>query len=196
MSVSSEKGKSLEEHIAKTLRKKLGARVQRDKRSGAGSHQKMDLTDWHMDTPFDIEAKNHKTIAIKKWMRQTKAGTSPGRIPTLVFDADDDVLACIPFDDLVNLAVQIRDLTAEIDDLRSPIPASRLTYLGDQNDHGSKELVVVPNPSNALSELTKRIAISGVATCRNGHIVSPGSNRCLDKHCAFSSTYKKPKVKK
>ncbi|WEX02758.1 hypothetical protein [Rhodococcus sp. RCBS9] len=155
----------------------------------------MDLNNFYGDIPFDIEAKNHKTIAIKDRMRQAKAGASLNRIPTVVFNADDDVLACIPFDDLVNLAVQIRDLTAEIDDLRSPIPASRLTYLGDQNDNGNKELVVEPNPSNALSELTKRIAISGVATCRNGHIVSPGSNRCLDKHCAFSSTYKKPKVK-
>jgi|GEM_PF-5270024 len=175
MSVSSEKGKSLEEHIAKTLRKQLGARVQRDKRSGAGSHQKMDLTDWHMDTPFDIEAKNHKTIAVKKWMRQTKAGTSPGRIPTLVFDADDDVLACIPFDDLVNLAVQIRDLTAEIADLRTPTVLS----VGE----AVEKAVAIKQPT-------------GVSTCRNGHITSPGSNKCLDKHCAFSSTHKKPKVKK
>ncbi|BAH33182.1 putative PDDEXK endonuclease [Rhodococcus erythropolis] len=175
MSVSSEKGKSLEEHIAKTLRKKLGARVQRDKRSGAGSHQKMDLTDYFQDTPFDIEAKNHKTIAIKKWMRQTKAGTSPGRIPTLVFDVDDDVLACIPFDDLVNLSVQIRDLTAEIADLRTPTVLS----VGE----AVEKAVAIKQPT-------------GVSTCRNGHITSPGSNKCLDKHCAFSSTYKRPKVKK
>ena len=37
MSVSSDKGVSLENHIAKTLQKKLGARVTRDKRSGAGT---------------------------------------------------------------------------------------------------------------------------------------------------------------
>jgi len=175
MSVSSEKGKSLEEHIAKTLRKKLGARVQRDKRSGAGSHQKMDLTDWHMDTPFDIEAKNHKTIAIKDWMRQAKAGASLNRIPTVVFNADDDVLACIPFDDLVNLAVQIQDLTAEITDLRTPTVLS----VGE----AVEKAVAIKQPT-------------GVSTCRNGHITSPGSNKCLDKHCAFSSTYKKLKVKK
>lgn len=33
MSVSSEKGKSLENEVAKILKKKLGARVSRDKRS-------------------------------------------------------------------------------------------------------------------------------------------------------------------
>ncbi|MDV7992107.1 hypothetical protein [Rhodococcus sp. IEGM 1374] len=120
MSVSSDKGVSLENHIAKTLQKKLGARVTRDKRSGAGSHQKMDLNDYFQDTPFDIEAKNHKTVAIKEWMRQAKAGASMNRVPTVVFNADDDILACLPFDALVDLAVQIRDLTAELKDLRTP----------------------------------------------------------------------------
>lgn len=175
MSTSSEKGVDLEKYIAKTLQKKLGARVTRDKRSGAGSHQKMDLTDFYQDTPFDIEAKNHKTVAVKDWMRQAKAGASLSRIPTVVFQADDDVLACVPFDDLVDLAVQIRDLRAEITDLRTPLVL----------------------PIEAAVE--KAVAVkqsSGVSTCWNGHIVSPGSSKCLDKHCQYSSTYKKPKVKK
>lgn len=175
MSATSDKGVSLENHIAKTLQKKLGARVSRDKRGGAGSHQKMDINDFYQDTPFDIEAKNHKAIAVKDWMRQAKAGASLNRIPTVVFNADDDVLACLPFDALVDLAVQIRDLTAELKDLRTP--------------------VVLP----VEEAVQKAVAIkqaTGLKTCRNGHIVSPGSNRCLDKHCPYSSTYKKPKIKK
>ncbi|CAH0189696.1 putative PDDEXK endonuclease [Rhodococcoides fascians] len=175
MSTSSDKGVSLENRIAKTLQKTLGARVTRDKRSGAGSHQKMDLNDYFQDTPFDIEAKNHKTVSIKEWMRQAKAGASMSRVPTVVFAADDDILACLPFDALVDLAVQIRDLTAELKDLRTP--------------------TVLP----VEEAVDKAVAIkqsSGISTCRNGHIVSPGSNKCLDKHCPYSSTYKKPKIKK
>lgn len=175
MSTSSDKGVSLENFIAKTLRRKLGARVARDRRSGAGSHQKLDITDYYQDTPFDIEAKNHKTVAIKDWMRQAKAGASLNRIPTVVFKADDDVLACLPFDALVDLAVQIRDLTGELEDLRTP--------------------VVLP-VEEAVEKAVAKKQTSGVSTCRNGHIVSPGSNKCLDKRCPYSSTYKKPKVKK
>jgi hypothetical protein len=175
VSVASEKGVDLEKYIAKTLQKKLGARVTRDKRSGAGSHQKMDISDYYQETPFDIEAKNHKSIAVKEWMRQAKAGSSLSRIPTVVFQADDDVLACVPFDDLVDLAVQIRDLRAELADLRTP--------------------TVLP----VEAAVDKAVAIkrsSGVSTCPNGHIVPDGQHKCLDKHCKYSSTYKKPKVKK
>ncbi|MEA9985676.1 hypothetical protein [Subtercola sp. RTI3] len=175
MSESSDKGVSLENYIEKTLRKKLGARVQRDKRSGAGSHQKMDINDYFQETPFDIEAKNHKTVAIKEWMRQAKAGASLNRIPTVVFQTDDGVLACLPFDDLVDLAVQIKDLTAELNDLRTPV------VLGAQ-EAVEKAVAIKSN--------------SGVSMCRNGHIVSPGSNHCLTKGCPYSSGYKPKKVKK
>ena len=173
MSVSSEKGKDLEKRIAGLLKKKLGARVVRDGRSGAGSHQKMDILDYFRETPFDIEAKNHKAISIKEWMRQAKAGASLGRIPTVVFQADEDVLACVPFDDLVNLAVEIKQLQDEIADLRRPV------VLG------------------AAHAVEKAVSLKSgdVRTCRNGHIVSPGSNKCLDKKCQYSSTYKAKKVK-
>lgn len=175
MSESSDKGRDLEKFIAKTLQKKLGARVSRDGRSGAGSHQKMDILDWYQDVPFDIEAKNHKSIAIREWMRQAKAGASLSRIPTVVFKTEDDVLACLPFESLVDLAVQIKDLTAELADLKAPIALA------------AEAAVDTSAPINKSD---------GVYACRNGHIVSPGSNKCLDKHCQYSSTYKKPKVKK
>lgn len=173
MSVSSEKGKELEKRIATLLKKKLGARVVRDGRSGAGSHQKMDILDYYRETPFDIEAKNHKTIAIKEWMRQAKAGAGLGRIPTVVFQADDDVLACVPFDHLVNLAVEIKQLEGVIADLHRPVVL------------------------DAAQAVEKAVSLKSgdVRTCRNGHIVSPGSNKCLDKKCPYSSTYKPKKSK-
>ncbi|MFI2837590.1 hypothetical protein [Mycolicibacterium sp. PDY-3] len=175
MSESSEKGVSLENHVAKTLRKKLGARVERDKRSGAGSHRKMDISDFYQDTPFDIEAKNHKTIAVKEWMRQAKAGSSLGRIPTVVFNADDDVLACLPFDALVDMAAEIQQLKAEITDLRTPI---------------------VLTPDQAIEKVSETKRIAGAQTCPSGHLVAPGTKKCLDKHCKFSSSYNRKKAAK
>lgn len=170
MSESSDKGKSLEKYVAKTLRKKLGARVQRDGRSGAGSHQKMDVVDYYQDTPFDIEVKNHKTISIKEWMRQAKAGSSPSRIPTVVFNADDDVLACVPFEALVDLVVESNQLRDEIKVLRTPIEKS-------------------------VAKAVEKKSSTGASTCRNGHLVSPGSARCLMKGCPYSSSYKPKKSK-
>lgn len=170
MSESSDKGKSLEKYVAKTLRKKLGARVQRDGRSGAGSHQKMDVIDYYQDTPFDIEVKNHKTISIKEWMRQAKAGSSPSRIPTVVFNADGDVLACVPFEALVDLVAESNQLRDEIEVLRTPIEKS-------------------------VAKAVEKKSSTGASTCRNGHLVSPGSTRCLMKGCPYSSSYKPKKSK-
>jgi len=175
VSESSDKGVALEDYIAKTLRRKLGARVSRDKRSGAGSHQKLDINDFFMETPFDIEAKNQKKIAVLDWMRQAKSGASLSRIPTVVFQGDDDVLACIPFENLVDMAVEIRDLKAEIADLRRPI---------------------VLSVDEAVDKAVSLKMSAGVSECRNGHIVSPGSAKCLAKGCQYSSSYKAKKVKK
>lgn len=175
MSESSDKGVSLENHIAKVLRKKLGARVERDKRSGAGSHRKMDISDYFQETPFDIEAKNHKTISIKEWMRQAKAGASIGRIPTVVFKADGDVLACLPFEELVDMATEIKQLQEELTILRTP---------------------VVLTPDQAVGKVTAVKLAAGVSTCPVGHIVAPGTKKCLDKHCKFSSSYNLKKAKK
>lgn len=171
MSESSKKGKDLENYIAKTLRKKLSARVVRDGRSGAGSHQKMDIKDWFQEIPFDIEAKNHKSVAIKDWMRQAKAGASVGRVPTVVFQADEDVLACLPFDALVDLAAEVQQLRAEVAELRKPVELEK-----------------------SLTKTVERRQSEGAKACRNGHIVSPGSQRCLTKGCQYSSSYK-PKKK-
>lgn len=172
MSESSKKGKTLENYIAKTLRKKLGARVQRDGRSGAGTHQKMDINDYYQETPFDIEAKNHKVVSIKEWMRQAKAGASPSRIPTVVFQADDDVLACVPFESLVDLAAEVQQLREEIRMLRAPVQAEQ-----------------------AVAGVVATKTAQGVKTCRNGHLTSPGSDKCLSKGCPYSTSYKPRKSK-
>lgn len=174
MSEPSKKGKELENHIAKTLRKKLGARVVRDRRSGAGSHQKMDLQDYYRDTPFDIEAKNHKTIAIKAWMRQAMAGAGLGRIPAVVFRSDEDVFACLSFDNLVDLQAEIQQLRGELELLKQPMSS------------------VDDWPGNLEHTVAKK-KDAGYRTCRNRHLVSPGSKKCLMKGCPFSSSFKAKK---
>ena len=172
MSTSSEKGKQLENYVAKLLRKKLGARVERDKRSGAGSHQKMDISNFYGDIPLSIEVKNHKTIAIREWWKQAKSGSSIREIPTVVFQADDDVLAVLKFDDLVNFISEIQTDEAMITMLRKPIEVS------------------------GLDRAVASTAEKGMKSCRNSHLLSEGMTQCFSKGCPYSAGYRAKKVKK
>ncbi|MFJ6416520.1 hypothetical protein [Paeniglutamicibacter sp. NPDC091659] len=178
MSVSSEKGKKLENEVAKLMQKKLGARVSRDKRSGAGSHQKMDISDYYQDTPLDLEVKNHKTIKIKEWWRQVVGGASFSRIPTVVFRADDEVLATLRFSDLVDLIAETQQHRVEIKKLRAPIVKI-----------GSGEIV---DPD----KITPSESRSSWRECRGGNIISPGEKKCLVKNCQYCSNKKVKKEKK
>jgi hypothetical protein len=175
VSESSDKGVWLEDYIVTVLKQKLGARVQRDGKSGAGSHQKMDINDYFRDTPLDIEAKNQAVIAIKKWFSQARAGASMGRMPTIVFKADEEVLACLRFTDLADLLATSQQNAAEVKRLREPVP-------------------VLPGVVT-LSGKPLTVKSSGITVCRGGFIVSPGSNKCLQKGCPFCSN-KKVKAKK
>lgn len=178
MSVSSEKGVSLESRVAKLLQKKLGARVTRDKRSGAGSHQKMDLNDYFQDTPLDIECKNHKVIKIREWWKQTTSGASYNRMPALVFQADDEVLATVRFSDLVDLIAEARQNQTEIKRLKEPV---LMTAAG-----------VVVDPAH-IKPGTSRLTWS---ECRGKNMVSPGEKKCLVKSCQYCSNKKVKKAKK
>ena len=119
MSESSKRGKTLELQVAAILRKKLGARVMRDKQSGAGIN-KQDIRDYFQELPFSIECKDQETIQIKSWMRQAIDAASFHQVPTLVFRMDEEIIAAVRFADLVDLSVEIADLRAELDDLRKP----------------------------------------------------------------------------
>lgn len=172
MSESSEKGKNLENDVAKLLHKKLGAQVSRDKRSGAGSHQKMDIADWFKDVPLDIEVKNHKIIKLPEWMRQAKAGASVGQIPTVVFALDGEMMAALQFPAVVDMMAEIKQLRAEVASLRAPVVPAGL-------------------PEVAADKVAR-----GALSCRNGHLLSPGATKCLAKGCVYSSSYKAKKEKK
>lgn len=172
MSESSIKGKTLENYIAKTLQKKLGARVKRDGKSGGGSHQKMDISDYYQDTPLDIEAKNHKTIKLGEFWDQTVSGSSMGRIPTLVVQLKDEQLAVLRFEDLVNFLAEIQEAKATIADLRRPL-------VSEEN-----------------KVLTIDISNKAIRSCRNGHLIGLGQTHCLAKGCPYSAGYRAKKIKK
>jgi hypothetical protein len=170
LSESSEKGKDLEKQIASILRKKLGARVERDKRSGAGWN-KSDISDWYREIPLFIEAKNQKTIKIKEFFKQAEQGASIGQAPTVVFNVDDEeLLACLRFEDLVNFLVEIRDYKDEIESLREPI------IVGVDIAKGKDKTVQT-------------------STCRNGHL-SDEYGYCQILDCKFSRGYRASKKKK
>src|SRR3954467_8644600 len=154
MSLASTKGKHLELEVAGILRKKLGARVTRDKQSGAGV-SKQDIRDYYSDLPFSIECKDQETVQIKSWMRQAIDATSFHQVPTLVFRMDEEIIAAVRFSDLVDLAVEIADLRAELDDLRQPVVAT----------HGNVPALVI---RDVVKAVTKKKAVDAVRTDANG----------------------------
>jgi hypothetical protein len=67
-----------------------------------------------------MEIKDQETIKLKEWMRQTIGNASYSRIATLVLRMDEEIIAAVKFEDLLNMAVELRDARAELADLRRP----------------------------------------------------------------------------
>lgn len=187
MSDASKRGRSFEQEVAAILRKKLGARVMRDSRSGAGSHHKTDIKDYFQDLPFDIECKDQENIKVKEWMRQAIDASSFSRIPTLVFRMDEEIIAGVRFTDLVNLALEIADLRAEVDDLRKPIEKPFVPPKADS--------LIDSKLGTDLHEATASKIDRGAKECRGGHIADDWGY-CMQLTCKYSRGYKPPKVKK
>src|SRR4051812_27825271 len=179
MSEASKKGESLEKRVAKVLREKLRVRVHRDSRSGAGVVNKSDINDWYRETRLAIEAKAHKTLAIKAWFRQADAAASSGQIPTVAFQCDEEILACLRFTDLVDLVAEIKQLEAQVEDLRQPAGAT-------------VHVDPVQAVRNLVSAATEGKVDHGARTCRNGHIADE-YGYCQDKKCKYRRGYRAPK---
>ena len=184
MSDAFDRGRDTEREVAAVLRKKLGAHVERDRRSGAGIN-KADISDYYGEIPLFIECKDQETLKVKEWMRQTIDGASFNQAPTLVFRMDTELLACMRFVDLVNFLTELADMRAEIADLRQPAinfvpPAPNKVLEG-----------IKVGVSRAVTVQMQR----GAKTCKNGHICDDWGY-CLTTDCAFSRGYKKPKAKK
>jgi Holliday junction resolvase len=148
MSLSSERGRDFELQVAALLRKKLGARVERDRRSGAGAN-KADISDYYQQIPLHFELKDHETVKIKEWFKQADATSSFNIAPCVVFRADSEILATVRLSDLLNFLVEIADQKAEIDDLRQPVTifkqvAPTLTMVTKK---GNKKLRINTDPN-------------------------------------------------
>jgi Holliday junction resolvase len=188
MSNSSARGLYLERQVAGILRKKLGAKVQRDSRSGAGVN-KSDISDYYQQIPLHLEIKNQETVKIKEWFRQASDAASFTQAPTVVFAAEEEVLACLRFSDLVNFMVEIADQKAEIDDLRTPIEARDLGHAARETGRSMKHFAEVAAPA------VKKKKSQGAKMCRNGHIADE-YGYCQQKDCKYSRGYRPPKVKR
>lgn len=183
MSESSKRGKDFELKVAKLIRSKLGARVARDRRSGAG-HNKTDISDFYNDIPLHIECKAQETIKIKEWFRQAD-GTAPVfHAPTVIFDSDGEMLATLRVTDLLNFLVEIKDLRDENADLRMPT-----TTIPQGLPMGKENMITQTQLDRAVSVKERKIYY-----CRNDHIADV-NGRCLYKGCKYSVGYRPPKGK-
>ena len=188
MSESSDRGKHFELKVAAILRKKLGAKVMRDRRSGAGTNR-ADISDYYQSIPLHLELKDQETLKVKEWFRQAEDAASFTQAPTVVFAMDEEVLCCLRFSDLVNFLVEIADQKAEIDDLRSPL---------HQTVDQAVEILAA-GKGEKLETVKKRlnesISRSKTVFCKSGH-VSDQWGYCMQVKCPCSRGYKKPKGKK
>lgn len=174
MSVASKRGKDFELKVAKMIRSKLKIRVQRDKRSGAGIN-KSDISDYYSELPLHLEIKDQETIKIKEFFRQAKDSAGTGISPAVVFKADNEVLVCLRFNDLLNFLAEIKDQQKDIEQLR--------------------------NPQINSIKISHDIVVSGFDMkkhkifCRSGHIADI-HGYCEWKDCIYSRGYKLKKGKK
>ena len=88
MKTSVQKGKLLEKYVADQIRlKEIDLKAYPSHGSGNGATEKGDIWTSMMilGQNAGIECKNHKTISIPEWWRQTKKLESLGREPVLVY---------------------------------------------------------------------------------------------------------------
>lgn len=104
------KGKVLEKYVSDQIREKgIDPRSYPSHGSGNTTTEKSDIWTSMMilDQNVGIEVKNHKTIHIPEWWRQTRKLQDLGREPVLVFKINhaplEDTLACIYYDTLLEM---------------------------------------------------------------------------------------------
>lgn len=178
------KGKAFEQVVAGMIRHKLDATAKRDTRSGSNWHRRSDIA---TVLPIHIEAKDHATLKPKEWYRQASGAASMGQTPIVAFRSDEEVMALLRFDDVLNLFVEIADLKAELKDLRQP---AHVTY------DASKIPKTAAEVAEQMAGQVNRIAQSyDERICAAGHLADD-YGKCQVKDCKFRRGYVPPKAKK
>lgn len=179
-----QRGKSFEQKVAAMIRKKADSGALRNRGSHANWHRRSDV---FTNLPIHVECKDQETVKIKEWFEQADAAASFTQIPTVVFAKDEEVLACLRFNDLLDLFVQVADLQAELEDMREPIVPSQAQPQVNQKPSEPS--------STAIASVVESKAKSGAKTCRNGHLADE-YGYCQQLACPYSRGYRKPKGKK
>ena len=181
-----QKGKEYELHISKLVRRKADKGSMRNRSSHTGGTRRSDI---FTDLPIHIEAKHHESVRIKEWMEQAEAASHGYETAVVAFRIDDHDYACLNFNDLLDLFVQIADQQAEIEDLRAPV------------DHvvikPAKAAEIARHEAAALANkaVETKKQKETVRYDKNGHIVD-SFGYCMQKGCKYNRTYKPPKASK
>lgn len=105
-----EKGKRYERKVAKKLNGFLGTNLRRTPNSG-GLSMKGDILEINPDSPafpFHFELKNHKSLHIPKWWKQTTDDCPSSKTPVLVFNLQGQDMVNIRLEDFMGLIYEER----------------------------------------------------------------------------------------
>lgn len=181
-----QKGKEYELHVSKLIRRKADKGSMRNRSSHTGGTRRSDI---FTDLPIHVEAKHHESVRIKEWMEQAEAASHGYQTAVVAFRIDDNDYACLNFNDLLDLFVQIADQQAEINDLRRPVeqPVVKPKKAAENARHDAVRM--------ANSAVQKKKKTESVKLDRNGHIADE-YGYCMQKGCKYSRHYTPPKAKK
>lgn len=182
-----DKGKVYEQHISKLIRKKADKGSMRNRSSHVkdGAYR----SDVFTNLPIHVECKHHDTVRIKEWMEQAEAASSFGETAVVAFRIDENDYACLNFNDLLDLFVQIADQQAEIADLHAPVESIIIKP--------SKVAEMARHEATALSQkaIDAKKQQEPIKMCKGGHITD-SYGYCMQKGCKYNRTYKPPKAKR
>ncbi len=198
---SFDKGKAFEQKVAAMVRRKADGTAKRDSRSGANWHRRSDI---FTNLPLHIEVKDHETLRPKDWFREASSAASFNQTPVVVFHSDEEVMAMLRFDDLLNLFVEIADLKAEVEDLSKPTQGDDFDInfgVADAIEIGRTQLKVndgqlggeFPKTADEVKKQVEQLPPRPVKrTCPEGHFVDE-YGKCIFKGCKYSRGYKAKK---
>ncbi len=145
-----QKGKELEQHICdQIIARGLDPKACRSAGSGNGNREKSDINTSLMilGKNIGIEAKNHKTLHIQEWWRQTEKLELLGREPILVFKLNRD-----PFE-ATNCVIRLDTLLRLIKQASGGVYEAIPT--GQSTDQQRALQWAIQNTKSALSKLDK-----------------------------------------